>query len=103
MVGLRGCMQLYYCANLNISDRKGWRLPEIEELASLLDMSVSGSPKLPDGYSSFFTNVQSGYYWSSTSSESDSTFAWGVDMDNGDVYGYTKVYGSYVWPVRSDN
>jgi|GEM_PF-1299624 len=92
-----------YCANLSISDRKGWRLPEREELASLLDMSVSGSPKLPAGYSSFFTNVHFGYYWSSTTYEGGSTGAWHVGMHNGVVDYDDKVYDGYVWPVRSDN
>ena len=90
-----------YCANLSISYRKGWRLPEREELASLLDMSVAGSTKLPAGHP--FTNVQS-YYWSSTTYEGDSTSAWYVNFYNGNVSHYNKdIYYHSVWPVRSDN
>jgi len=92
-----------FCANLSISDRKGWRLPEREELASLLDMSVSGSPKLPDGHP--FTNVQSYfYYWCSTPYASNTAgWAWVVSMDNGYVGCDVKDSNLYVWPVRSDN
>ena len=95
---------IYYCANLSISDRKGWRLPEREELASLLDMSVTGSPKLPAGYSSFFTNVQSSHYWSITTYEGDSTSAWDVRIYDGFVDDdVDKDNHNYVWPVRSGN
>ena len=93
-----------YCADLSISDRKGWRIPEREELASLLDMSVSGFPKLPAGYSSFFTDVQPCNYWSSTTYEDDSTYAWSVLLEYGSLT-HNSIKDLYlaVWPVRSDN
>lgn len=53
-----------YAYQKEVGGRKGWRLPTVEELASLVDTSVSGSPKLPSNHP--FTNVQSGSYWSST-------------------------------------
>jgi hypothetical protein len=50
-----------------------------------------------------FINVQSNYYWSSTTYAGDLIYAWGVDM----LYGYvdlvSKTYGCYVWPVRGGN
>ena len=91
---------MIYCRNLSIADRKGWRLPTVEELASLVDTSQS-SPALPSGHP--FDNVQSGHYWSSTTYEGGSPYAWVVYMPNGYVVGGDKGYGHYVWPVRGGN
>lgn len=88
---------IHYCNDLEIADRKGWRLPNIEELSSLVDMSQSESPKVPPGV---FYNVQTFKYWSSVEYESDSSNAWTVSMTNGNVNPYIKSYGYYAWPVR---
>lgn len=91
-----------YCRNLSIGNRKGWRLPAVEELASLLDMSQSAFPYLPTDHP--FINVQSyTFYWSSTTYEGDSTSAWGVGMDFGGVSHYSKTTPDLVWPVRGGN
>ena len=51
------------CMNLQSGGRMGWRLPTIEQLASLVDPSVSPpGPTLPAGHP--FSNVQQSYYWS---------------------------------------
>lgn len=88
------------CRSMGIGKRMGWRLPTVEELASLADYSQS-DPPLPPGYSSFFDNVQSGGYWTSTTYESGTLFAWYVRME-ASIYisGFTKASGHYVWPVR---
>jgi len=91
-----------YAYTKEVGGRKGWRLPTIEELASLVDTSVSGSPKLPSGHP--FTNVQSEGYWSSTAhvdvTDDTSGGAWDVHFDGGGVDGGDKG-GSYgVWCVR---
>ena len=93
---------LIYCRNLNIGNRKGWRLPTVEELASLVDVTQS-DPTLPSGHP--FVNVQSESlsYWSSTPYEVDSTRAWGVRMYDGYVPIYYKGTSFYVWPVRGGN
>ena len=74
-----------------------WRVPNVNELRSVIDYS-NDSPALPD--SPPFINVQSNYYWSSsTSARTDS--AWFVGMDFGVVYSNNKNDSDYVWPVRS--
>src|SRR5205807_1369275 len=46
----------YQCTNLTTGGRKGWRLPSVHELASLIDPNQS-SPTLPPGHP--FQQVQS--------------------------------------------
>ncbi len=92
-----------YCANLVIGDRKGWRIPKRDELASLLDMSsyYLAPNKLPFGHP--FQNVQSeptDYYWCSTVWEGQSGTAWRVNMFNGAVDFYFKEGWFYMWSVR---
>jgi hypothetical protein len=74
-----------------------WRLPNSNELASLLDKS-NYDPALPNGHP--FNNVQSYYYWSSTTLASNSANAWFVNVFNGVVNGGNKASIRYVWPVR---
>ena len=86
-----------YAYAKNVGDRKGWRLPTVEELASLVDPTQS-NPALPSGHP--FTNVQSNVYWSSTTSVVDTSNAWVVLFSSGYVGYDGKSYGDYVWCVR---
>ncbi len=55
------------CTTRTTGNRKGWRLPSVHELASLIDSNnLSGNPDLPPGHP--FTNVQGEpeIYWSAT-------------------------------------
>lgn len=88
----------YSCSNKVVGGRKGWRLPALQELASLVDTSVSGSPKLPIGHP--FTNVQSYDYWSATTNAYSTANAWDVFFDSGDVGYHDKAGDHYVWCVR---
>ncbi len=74
-----------------------WRLPNLRELQSLIDYGRS-SPALPAGHP--FSGVLNVNYWSSTSHAVVPSFAWQVNIDNGFVPNYEKVYNFYVWPVR---
>jgi hypothetical protein len=93
---------LLICANKNVGNRKGWRLPSIAELASLVDPSVgSPGPTLPTGHP--FVNIQSSQakgYWSATSMAANAALAWHVFFDNGAVTGNAKTVTDYVWCVR---
>jgi hypothetical protein len=87
------------CINRNIGGQKGWRLPAIAELASLIDPSVGfPGPTLPAGHP--FTNVQSAHYWSASSLAEDPTLGWGVVFGDGNVFTVTKSNPSFVWCVR---
>lgn len=75
-----------------------WRLPNILELESLVDISHA-YPALPSGHP--FTNVQSTGYWSSTTNAFYVIRARYVYMPNGGINGAAKASDlHYVWPVR---
>ena len=74
-----------------------WRLPNVKEIQSLIDFS-NIAPALPSGHP--FTNVQSGFYWSSTTYAGDSYGAWSVYMFIGGTTYDDKYLNDYVWPVR---
>ena len=77
---------------------KSWRLPNINELASLVDCSTH-SPALSQCHP--FTGLQDGY-WSSTTSFFETDWAWVLYMDKGTCgVGYKPGKTFYVWPVAS--
>ena len=86
-----------HCYEMELSGRKGWRLPTIEELASLVD-TTQNNPALPDGHR--FSNVQSSNYWSSTTYAYYNSFAWSVHFYSGNIKCSDKNNSYYVWCVR---
>jgi len=87
------------CGLADRSSASDWRLPNLNELRSLVDPSQH-SPALPSDHP--FTGVQTYTYWSSTTKVSSSGNKWAVDMGDGDVSADDKDYSHYAWPVRSD-
>ena len=57
----------HQCTNRTTGGRRGWRLPSVHELATLLDPNnPEGNPDLPAGHPFDPTAVQSATYWSAT-------------------------------------
>ena len=86
-----------YCGLNDGSIASQWRLPKRKELRSLIDYRAK-NPALPLGHP--FTDVQSNYYWSSTTFSSRSGGAWGMNLANGVRYAGDANFILYVWPVR---
>jgi hypothetical protein len=88
------------CNVKTVGNRKGWRLPTLQELASLVDgdPANTSSPRLPLGHP--FINVQSSFYWSATTLAVNTSSAWFVHFDIGFVGFVDKGFGSFVWCVR---
>ena len=95
-------------AGLSDGSKAGdWRLPNRNELLSLIDIAYYG-PALSSasGKSQWtsedaFASVLLGYYWSSTTDSFRSTHAWCVDLTGGYSVAYNKTDVNYVWPVRT--
>ncbi len=89
------------CSLTDGSSAGDWRLPNLNELESLVDASRYWPP-LPSGHP-FGATVQSLNYWSSTIYAANTSQAWYVSMDGGAVfYSASDPIGSSncAWPVR---
>lgn len=86
---------------LNNSDLYGhhdWRVPNRKELFSLMSHETI-NPCLPIGHP--FTNIFTGYYWTSSTCARLPRQAWYIHLGGARVFKGMK-YGSYmVWPVRT--
>jgi hypothetical protein len=94
------------CGLTDGSTEGDWRLPNSNELASLVHKGYY-NPAVPNtaGTGKWsaedpFNNVQSSVYWSSTTYAYDTALACSVIMGIGYVYDDLKTDGYYVWPVR---
>jgi hypothetical protein len=86
-----------HCNQRTVGNRKGWRLPTLQELASLVDPTQI-NPSLPPGHP--FTNVQSLNYWSGTTIASFTSGAWYVSLSDGVVFALDKAVALFAWCVR---
>jgi len=87
------------CGLTDGSSPGDWRLPSITELRSVVDYSQY-NPAIGFFALLVLQNVQSYYYWSSTTSANGTSYAWDVNVNDGYVLYNYKTYNFYVWPVR---
>ena len=87
------------CGLTDSSAEGNWRLPQAEELSSLIDYGKF-SPALPVGHP--FSTVQSAAYWSSTTVSGTTSNAMTVHLGAGSIDSQTKTVSlsTYTWPVR---
>ncbi|MBN2823830.1 MAG: DUF1566 domain-containing protein [Campylobacterales bacterium] len=89
---------LDYCEDLTFGGYSDWRLPNLNELLSLVDYSKS-SPATD----SIFTHIINDYYWSSSSAWGGGTFnssSWRVNFQDGADGIEHKSYSNFVRCVR---
>ncbi|MBA7484184.1 MAG: DUF1566 domain-containing protein [Spirochaeta sp.] len=89
---------LSYANNLVIGGNSDWRLPNVNELESLINASQADSAAWLVGQG--FSGVQDSYYWSSTTYAPDTSLVWDVYLKVGSVGGSLKASNLYVLAVR---
>ena len=88
---------LSHCEDASTDGHFDWRLPNRNELASIIDFTKSS------GAASSLSSVPDQSFWTSTSSVTETTKAWAVDFADGSISAETKSGQKYVLCVRSEN
>ena len=90
----------FHCNQLVVGNRLGWKLPTMQELATLVDGDPGNltRPRLPPGHP--FLNVQGSIYWTASTFDYLPSFAWTMNLNGGNVGGFIKSAAHFVWCVR---
>ena len=95
-----------HCGLTDHSQAGGWRLPNVQDLHSLIDVgfvspalgNAAGTAQWTEGDA--VAGVQSAGYWSSTTFLGNPERAWVVYLNGGGVSSDGKGFPNWVWPVR---
>ena len=74
-----------------------WRLPNVKELSSIVDISLS-SPAID---ATAFPATPADVFWSSSPDVGSPAYAWYVNFSNGAVFTGNRTYAHYVRLVRA--
>jgi len=74
-----------YCETLILSGKNDWRLPNFNELVSLVD-----DTKINPAIDTVFQNTANTHYWSSTTHPNYFSSAWSIWFGDGEQYGNSK-------------
>lgn len=93
---------LDYCENLTIAGYDDWRLPNVNELQSIVDYKKA-NPSV-DGMLPVISGDFAGSYWSSTTASSSVVYALTIDFNNGETGEEMKThdFSALVRCVRDD-
>ncbi|MFZ4522289.1 MAG: DUF1566 domain-containing protein [Bacteroidales bacterium] len=87
---------LAYAGNFSLAGKSDWRLPNVKEIQSLNEVSRFK----PSFDKTYFTDILSGNYWSSTTLHQTGAKAWDINVDYGIVSYNDKTLKEHVLLVR---
>ncbi len=90
---------LVYASSFSLAGKTDWRVPNIKELQSISDEKLMK----PSFNKTYFPNIVSGNYWSSTTLVQATTRAWDINTDYGIVSYNDKTIKENVILVRGGN
>ncbi|MFO8073188.1 MAG: DUF1566 domain-containing protein [Polyangia bacterium] len=88
---------LDYCEGLSWGGDSDWRLPNVDELSSLVDNRKTSSPFID---TAAFPATPSSWFWSSSSRAAGTSDAWVVYFYYGSVYNDDKAFNNCARCVR---
>jgi hypothetical protein len=95
---------LDYVKTVNVGNYTDWRLPNVNEFESIINAQALNSSSWLN--SQGFTNVQSDWYWTSTTGSHNKiqifNYAWQFYAGQGNLAGCIKSGNGYIWPVRGN-
>ena len=80
------------CEGLSYATYSDWRVANIKEMMSIVDYSASAA---------YFVNTGTGFYWSSTTYQSNTIYAWLLNFNDGSVNYGNKTTAYYLRCVRA--
>jgi hypothetical protein len=87
-----------YCGTKMVGNRFGWRLPTVQEQASLVDPTQTAPPFLPAGHPFSVSGLS---YWTATTWGGNTAYAWIVQLVNPGIGPNHKVNDlNFPWCVR---
>jgi hypothetical protein len=88
---------LAYCEGLELGGYDDWRLPNYNELQTLVDYEKAEHPSID---TDFFPNANAFSYWSSTTYVNNPYWAFSVQFNGGSAHGGEKSTSNWVRAVR---
>ena len=88
-----------FCYKRSNGNRKGWRLPTVEELVSLVDPSRK-DPALPAGHPIIGIAFPHHVFWTNTTAAGTTNRAWIVALSDGSLNHVPKTYEVNTFCVR---
>ena len=82
-----------YCEGLSLGSRSDWRLPNVNELRTIVDYIKSTAPTIDT--TAFPGTQSSNYYWSSSTYALSTNNAWVINFNNGIVTNGSKDFTTY--------